>query len=132
MSKQVLDIEQIEYLSVLGIDTSDATLCWCENLKEGTTELQINNDLSYSEGWIKATPTFTLEELMEYLPNYIDNGNGSISVLQIELASPQRNRMWAVSYINTTTFVKTCYCMKNDLIDAAYGVVCWCLENGYV
>lgn len=42
-SKQVLSIEQMKHLQELGLDTSDASMCWCRAIshKSVTWELEI-------------------------------------------------------------------------------------------
>ena len=42
-SKQVLSIEQMNHLQELGLDTSDASMCWCRAIsyKSATWELEI-------------------------------------------------------------------------------------------
>lgn len=42
-SKQVLSIEQMKHLQELGLDTSDASMCWCRAIsyKSATWELEI-------------------------------------------------------------------------------------------
>lgn len=80
MNNQVLSIEHTQELIELGIDTSNASMCWakCARINsnkewESYWHLQLNEE---SHG--TTVPTFTLQDILEILPkpcylNCIDN-----------------------------------------------------------
>ena len=69
-SKQVLSIEQMKHLQELGLDTGDASMCWCRAIshKSVTWELEIYeyviNQKLDSNFW-ETTPTYTLQDILD-------------------------------------------------------------------
>ena len=41
-------------------------------------------------------------------------------------------RVWNISYLSTSSFIKIVSSINNEFIDAAYEMLCWCAENGYL
>lgn len=75
-SKQVLSIEQMKHLQELGLDTSDASMCWCcflGNIEE-EWELEIYenvlNQKRDSTFW-ETLPTYTLQDILDKLPESV-------------------------------------------------------------
>ena len=70
IEEQVLSIEQMKHLQELGVDTSDASMCWVvgEDADEEEWYLIIPNNflLPYN------IPTYTIGDLIEKLPKNID------------------------------------------------------------
>lgn len=132
MDKKVLDIEQVNFLRDLGVDTSNASLCWCENLNDGTNEIQIHDDSAYSKGWVKVTPTFTLHELLDLLPKYIyDIKSSTYGFLYIGYG--YYSKIVAYGVINKYGF-ETWHSedIGESIVDAVYNLLLWCIDNGYV
>ena len=71
IEEQVLSIEQMKHLQELGVDTSDASMCWVAGedtfTDEGEWDLIIPNNflLPYN------IPTYTIGDLIEKLPKRI-------------------------------------------------------------
>lgn len=134
MSKNVLSIEQMKNLEELGVDASDASMCYVvDNSNSFKPILCIKgkeNEYLDSDSYI--VPAFTLSDLMEFLPNYITDDKGMNSILQIELFSPESKRVWSVGYMNVESSVKRVFSIKKELIDSVYEIVCWLSDNGYV
>ena len=69
IEEQVLSIEQMKHLQELGVDTSDASMCWVagEDADEVEWNLIIPNNflLPYN------IPTYTIGDLIEKLPKFI-------------------------------------------------------------
>ena len=71
IEEQVLSIEQMKHLQELGVDTSDASMCWVAgedaSTDEGEWDLIIPNNflLPYN------IPTYTIADLIEKLPKRI-------------------------------------------------------------
>lgn len=127
-SKQVLSIEQMKHLQELGLDTSDASMCWCRAIshKSVTWELEIYeyviNQKLDSNFW-ETTPTYTLQDIMQKLPPFIN-----ICMLHIYPAAD----LWYFVYMDsyTRTILSTKY--SPDIMNAAYQMLCWVIENGHL
>lgn len=135
MSKQVLDISQMHHLEELGVDTSKANFYW-----HRTKSLNNYNDwdewklhygvLRLARGFTtincQYVRTFTLQDILDLLPKEI-SVYGVAHVLNVIFPNED---LWEVSYC----FGGRCeeYFMDETLIDAAYEMLCWCAENGYV
>ena len=62
IEEQVLSIEQMKHLQELGVDTSDASMCWAGN------DVVPNNSAAFDLGY-DGIPTYTTGDLIEKLPN---------------------------------------------------------------
>lgn len=127
-TEQVLSIEQMKLLQELGLDTSNASMCLCcfrENIDE-EWELEIYEDVINqkrdSTFW-EIIPTFTLQDIMQKLPPFIN-----ICMLHIYPAAD----LWYFVYMDsyTRTILSTKY--SPDIMNAAYQMLCWVIENGHL
>ena len=121
MSKQCLDIEQMKHLQELGLDTSNAYMSWIvdESMKYKPFISLSFDSIEHVDQTTCAIYTFTLQDIIDLLPSnidgcYIEIGKRSVSYSDYESAR--------------TVVLKR----KRYLIDAAYEMLCWCIENGYV
>lgn len=128
MKEQVLSIEQMKHLQGLGLDTSNASMCLCcfrENIDE-EWGLEIYEDVINqkrdSTFW-EIIPTFTLQDIMQKLPPFIN-----ICMLHIYPAAD----LWYFVYMDsyTRTILSTKY--SPDIMNAAYQMLCWVIENGHL
>ena len=62
IEEQVLSREQMKHLQELGVDTSDASMCWAGN------DVVPNNGAAFDLGY-DGIPTYTTGDLIEKLPN---------------------------------------------------------------
>ena len=62
IEEQVLSREQMKHLQELGVDTSDASMCWAGN------DVVPNNGAAFDLGY-DGIPTYTTGALIEKLPN---------------------------------------------------------------
>lgn len=114
MNGQVLSISQMEHLQELGLDTSKASCYIWE--AEGKEYLY----------WGKCEdangiPTFTLPDILELLPKEICGSDITIY---------HHRNYWCIYWC---IYYYGIYTVKNkSLIDAAYRMLCWCIENGYL
>lgn len=134
-TEQVLSIEQMKHLQGLGLDTSNASMCLCcfrENIDE-EWELEIYEDVINqkrdSTFW-EIIPTFTLQDIIEMLPRSIQpNLNEGTYYLNLYYY----DELWVVDYLNNegdgSWFTTT---SDDSFIKAAYQMLCWCVENGYL
>lgn len=121
MSKQVLSIEQMKHLRELGLDTSNASMQYIEN--NNGTQMCIPKEISsyikdVEDGYI-ICDAFTLQDIIDILPNSIEKCYIAIGKI-------------SVSYNNYRTLRVITTKMKRYLIDAAYSMLCWCIEKGYI
>lgn len=122
MSKQVLDIQQMQHLKELGVDTRTASLCWVCLLSEPYLSFY---DKEYPQKDTKVIPSFTLQDILDLLPTEIEKENRNY---QLEVfRNPQR---YFVSYYWLDNLLISLN--EVEFIDAAYEMLCWCVENGYV
>ena len=131
-SKQVLSVEQMKHLQELGLGTSDGSMCWCYALsyKNAKWELEIYeaviNQKRDSAFW-EIIPTYTLQNILDKLPHYLN-----------PFPSKQILFAWmidrgAIAYRNVEDIDDCLKHFTDDLlIDAAYEMLCWCIENGYI
>lgn len=130
--KQVLSVKQMKRLKELGIDTSDGNMCWCHALsyKNAEWELEIYEDVinqKRDSAFWKIIPAYTLQDILGKLPRYI-NDFGTKYKLHIE---PTFAGPWCISY-QIGICEPFVFKLAEDPLDAAYEMLCWCIENGYV
>lgn len=129
MSKQVLSIEQMKFLKELGVDTSKASMCHVkfDGESEFSNLLPNNQELFERLLVVKYIPAFTLQDILDLLPKEIECEEETIPY-HLEIAFD--GEVWDVSY--TRNFYTLQYIFDDSFIDAAYKMLCWCIENGYV
>ena len=127
-SKQVLSIEQMKHLQELGLDTGDASMCWCcflGNIEE-EWELEIYenvlNQKRDSTFW-ETLPTYTLQDILDKLPE---------SVQVYDLYIFKKVGLWWLKYVDVTNNGTVHLEKMPRLIDAAYYMLCWCIGKGYI
>jgi len=130
MSKQVLDVQQMQHLQELGLDTRNASMCWIKDT-EGNQHLSVHDEYCYEASFMHPIPAYTLQDVLDALPKEIMYEN---------------KRCWAsidledgfigYYYENYSLYYKWAYfeaVMKDEsLIDAAYELLVWTIEQGYV
>lgn len=126
--RQVLSIDQMKHLKELGLDTSDASMCWCYALsyKNAKWELEIYEDVinqKRDSAFWEIIPTYTLQDIINKLPCFIGDEVLTIQKLADSYTCLYMNP-YTRSFINITE--------GEELIDAVYDMLCWCIENGYV
>ena len=123
IEEQVLSIEQMKHLQELGVDTSDASMCWVadnewESEEDWHVTIPNNFLLPYN-----TIPTYTIGDLIEKLPKYIDG-----SCLLIEFcASDLGYGDWDCGELYGINAQQK----FNDksLKEALYDLLCWVAEN---
>lgn len=134
MSKQVLDIQQMKHLKELGVDTSKTNFYWhrtksLNNYQEWDEWTLHYGVLRLARGFktfnCEYVRTFTLQDILDLLPKEIEKENRNY---QLEMfRNPQR---YFVSYYWLDNLLISLN--EVEFIDAAYEMLCWCVENGYV
>ena len=115
-SKQVLSVEQMKHLQELGLDTSDGSMCfeWNESDSDNMVVTSPDADTNYDY----CRTTYTLQDILDKLPCFIGK-----EVLTIQKLADSYTCLYMEPYKITES---------KELIDAAYEMLCWCIENGYV
>ena len=123
IEEQVLSREQMKHLQELGVDTSDASMCWVAgedtSTDEGEWYLTIPNNflLPYN------IPTYTIGDLLEKLPKSDNSGDLLIEYRNSELGYGVWD--WGELYgINAEQNFK-----DKPLKNALYDLLCWVAEN---
>lgn len=160
MSKQVLSIEQMQHLKELGLDTSNASMVLIYKDDEGN-ELEwdeVEDELShpepmelfrelydaetgnYDHSYKKYCGVFTLQDILDILPICI---NEQLHIFDPKLTKFElrikrmvshngKKVMYAVLYEDSDDINWYIMQSRENLIDAAYEMLCWCIESGYV
>lgn len=127
-SKQVLSIEQMKHLQELGLDTNDASMHWqylptADAIINGTDETEKEPTLFVSQPNMKHEyPAYTLQDILDKLPE-------SIQIYDLYIF--KQASLWVFKYIDVEDETLHSETMPR-LIDAAYYMLCWCIEKGYI
>ena len=126
MNKQTLSISQMEHLQSLGLDTSNASMCWttfnCDTI------LSVHDEYCYESSSIHPIPTFTLQDILDLLPTVIKHEDKAYYLTIGKYVSLKES--WYVRYSCNGEELQ--YKVRNDLLEVAYEMLCWCIENGFV
>lgn len=115
MENQVLTIEQMNVLTNLGIDVSKASCEWSHRPYYGWKFHQKGAGTDSDEEYI---PTFTLQDILKMLPR------------GWEIGTYVANRNTLTVFLNELG-----YChqeVSDSLLEAAFNMLKWCKENGYI
>ena len=121
IEEQVLSREQMKHLQELGVDTSDASMCWVagEDADEGEWNLIIPNNFLLPCN----IPAYTIGDLIEKLPKSDNSGDLLIEYRNSELGYGVWD--WGELYgINAEQNFK-----DKPLKNALYDLLCWVAEN---
>lgn len=144
MSKQCLDISQMQHLKELGVDTSKASMvciytdCNCDVIEwddvqdelghpepmEMFKELYDAETGNYDHSYRKYCGVFTLQDILDLIPNKVDD--------ELILFIDKGKHKWRIGYTDVSTEEIFEDFSDKNFIDAAYEMLCWCVENGYV
>ena len=123
-SKQILDVHQMQHLQELGLDTSNASICWIKDT-EGNQHLSVYDEYCYEASFMNPIPAYTLQDVLDALPKSLKIGKSKyeISIYMIE-------GKWAVDYYSETDAdIQSLEC--ENLIDAVYSRLCWAIEHKF-
>lgn len=125
IEEQVLSIEQMKHLQELGVDTSDASMCWLRYDVGGVVKeyLEINDKKCIEMYSATPYPTYTIGDLIEKLPKSDNSGDLLIEYRNSELGYGVWD--WGELYgINAEQNFK-----DKPLKNALYDLLCWVAEN---
>ena len=118
IEEQVLSIEQMKHLQELGVDTSDASMCWAGN------DVAPNDGAAFDLGY-DGIPTYTIGDLIEKLPKHINGWNDNRLVID----GDEDADYWYVVYKNRYEDSETEYFDSENLLTALYNLLCWVAET---
>lgn len=124
--KQVLSVGQMKHLQKIGIELRNTSmLLWYPQILDG-----IPNSVWNLSVWSKSLfsednvyPAYTLQDILDKLPCFINN-----QVLTIQKLADSYTCLYMEPYSRSMINITE----SKELIDAAYDMLCWCIENGYV
>lgn len=139
MKNQTLNIQQMQHLKELGVDTSKASAYWHRVIRMNTNEVVTNWFVSFTEPSqclatmrVETIPTFTLQDILDLLPICI-NKAGVVYELRIKrMVFDDKGVMYAVLY-EEQDYIDW-YVMQSypNLLDSLYEMLLWCIEQGHV
>ena len=133
-SKQVLDVQQMQHLQELGLKLKDTMLYWivykvCNEKNFVTTKEYAMEIIDES---CVMLPAYTLQDVLDALPNIVLDEEGTKYYLQIEQMNSEFDD-WRVSYKSFGQGESPLGCFQAfHLIDAAVRMLVHCFEQGYV
>lgn len=124
--KQVLSVGQIKHLQKIGIELRNTSmLLWYPQILDGIPnsvwDLSVWSESLFSED--NVYPAYTLQDILDKLPCFIGN-----QVLTIQKLADSYTCLYMEPYSRSMIKITE----SKELIDAAYDMLCWCIENGYV
>ncbi len=138
-SKQCLDAHQMQHLQELGLELKETMLYWArcvDNNPRAATHygkwVLIKGNNAPTVGFMhwEFIPAYTLQDVLDALPKDISkDGCTWYASLYIDF---ENNR---IAYGNTDRYGFEIYheiMIEKDLIDAAYSMLCWAIENKFV
>lgn len=135
--KQVLTVEQMQHLKELGLELKESLLYWArcvDNNPRAATHygkwVLIKGNNAQIVGFMQweFIPAYTLADIIEILPKQLEDPDGFQNRLQFF----HDEGIWDVSYYSVVSELSYIYKIEEELIDAAYEMLCWCLENKYI
>lgn len=113
----------MKHLKDLGLNIERASfLVHIDPLRDKYSEDHIFNSSTAStlfENEVETFPVFSLQDIIDLLPRGINGCHLDIG-------------KWTVAYNNYEEVRELKTKTRHNLIDAAYEMLCWCLENGYI
>ena len=124
--EQVLSVEQMQHLKELGLDTANASMYWI-SYNGINVSIPSNFHLPTSDNDYVICNAYTLQDVLELLPATVLHER-QIYELVINMCNE------SIEYVKTSVsdVLVGLRFTQISLIDAAYSMLCWCIEQGYV
>ena len=130
MAKQTLSIEQMQHLQELGLKLDYDTLYSYVKFEDRDWLLKPSSDLDIIGISCRYIPAYTLQDVLDVLPKCVSkDGCTWAASLYIDFENDR------IAYGNTDRYGFEVYheiMIEKDLIDAAYSMLCWAIENKFV
>ena len=131
-TEQILSVEQTKHLQELGLDMSDASIYWARvshgsriyDKSKGKWFMSLQKEFQTC-GFIsyETLPTYTLQDILNKLPE-------SIQIYDLYIF--KKVELWWLKYVDVTNNGTVHLEKMPRLIDAAYYMLCWCIQKGFV
>ena len=141
MSKQCLDVQQMQHLQELGMELKETMMYWArcvDNNPRAATHygkwvlIKGNNAQTVGLMHWEFIPAYTLQDVLDALPRFVIDEEGNKYYLQIEMMNTEFDD-WRVSYKSVGQDESPLgYFQAFQLIDAAVRMLVLCYEEGYV
>lgn len=126
-SKQILSFEQMHHLQKLGLKLDYDALYRYVKFEDTDWLLKPFSDLNIIGISCKYIPAYTLQDVLDTLPEFIEEYcliiDMSFGVIRYDNLTKRNNPILKETYFNDE---------DKYLIDAAYEMLVWCIENKYV
>lgn len=120
--RQALSIEQMKHLKELGLDISDASMVFQRG--SATRHEWVLHVMGYADVSLREKEfAYTLQDILGKLPCFIGK-----EVLTIQKLADSYTCLYIEPYTRSMINITE----SKEPIDAAYDMLCWCIENGYV
>ena len=130
MSKQCLDVQQMQHLQELGLDTSNASMYWM-NYKGISASVPSNVHLPTSDNNYVICNAYTLQDVLDTLPKEIKYKDKSCW-LCIDLTDEWVGYYYENIYFAHKYVYHEVVKINESLIDASYRLLCWAIDNEFV
>ena len=129
-SKQILDVQQMQHLQELGLKLKETMMYWTNNHKEKQDWYMTRNPVGrlFAD---ECLPAYTLQDVLDALPKRICD-KGAFYLGCYDIMIDEHNicyAKWCGAEIESTYVEME---IKHNIIDAAYELLCWCIENKFV
>ena len=139
MTKQVLDVQQMQHLQELGLELKETMLYWArcvDNNPRAATHygkwvlIKGNNAQTVGLMHWEFIPAYTLQDVLDALPKYYHIAHIGWTKLSIRA---HNTKEWEVGYVyELSKYAYGGRILGKELIDAVYELFCWCVEWGFV
>jgi len=128
-SKQVLSVEQMKHLQEIGLELRNTSmLLWYKQMLGkipiSDWELSVWRESLFSEDHIY--PAYTLQDILDKLPKRIETED-----YEFELYIYYHENGVSVFY-DDGDITQLAFFSKPTLLESAYEMLCWCIENRYI
>ena len=133
---KVLSIEQMTRLKELGVDTSKASLHYvylptARSIFNETDELESEPTLfACNQEMLDGYPTFALQDVIELLPKQLPQNDFGDNCLFITPNAGLNGYVFHYKDNEDGEIYKQIY--SEDILQAAYEMLIWVIENGYL
>lgn len=152
MKNKVLSIAQMRHLRDLGVETNNASMViiytdsdgcvmdWDEVQEEYThpEPMEIFRDLYdadssyYDHSYREDCGVFTLQDILEILPEYIPINDEQSYDNEAELFINRKSCRYVYADCEGHNLYTANEGHYNNVLESAYNLLCWCAENGYL
>lgn len=143
MIDQVLNIEQMQHLKELGLDTSKASMCWRRKTRDWKGESKVGRwGLSFNQPIIvfyfetyEDVPTFTSDDIQAILPKVIKPKDYFYCDTYYLYVDYQYNTVsYSYHIANEGLIEHKAFKIEEygSLLNTLYETLCWCIENGFI